>query len=97
MTAAPNLPLLAREVSRELRSARQIAKANASGVEDYGRRYQAEMVGLARFLTAKHGARITHERTGTRVRLAGLTAHSTSGLAGALTNWLTQAKEKGNG
>lgn len=56
-------------------------------------RHREVMAGLAAQLCADLGARITDRYDGCRVKLAGITASSTSGIASALRNWIKAAKK----
>lgn len=57
-------------------------------------RHRAAMETLADQLRGDVGARITHRWDGAAVTLAGIRSTSTSGLAGALQNWLRAARRK---
>lgn len=60
----------------------------------YWERRREVMRQLAADLSADLGARIADDWRGARVRLAGVTATSTAGLAGALRNWCAGAARK---
>lgn len=49
---------------------------------------------LADHLREKHGAKITDKWDAAHMRLAGITSSSTSGLHGAMHNWMTAAKKR---
>lgn len=45
-------------------------------------------------LAAQEGARVSHDWQGSAIRLAGIRSSSTSGIHGALANWVVAAKRK---
>jgi hypothetical protein len=53
--------------------------------------YQAAEKAMLKRLEEKFGARIDRRYDGTRVRLYGVSAHSTTGPIGALRNWMAGA------
>lgn len=58
------------------------------------KRHRVQMRNLADRLRVVFGARITERGDLTRVRLGGVAASSTGGMASALRNWLAAARKK---
>lgn len=80
----------------QLSKLRGAVKAELDGLPklSYEKRDQydrAEKAMLKR-LEDGHGAKVDRRYDGTRVRMAGVTAHSTTGLVGALRNWIAGAE-----
>lgn len=61
---------------------------------DWHRKHHSEMDALAERLQADHGATINKRFDGCKVRIEGIASSSTSGIAGALSNWLAAARRK---
>jgi predicted ABC-type ATPase len=61
---------------------------------EWNSRRRKIVAAMAQRLTASTGARITDRSGATKVAIAGLAATSTSGLEGALRNWLAAAERK---
>lgn len=84
------------KVERTLAAAR--AELDALGLAPTDRAYwpgrRKIMDRCAAALTAELGARITDKYDGCRVRIAGLASSGTSGLQGALQNWITAARRR---
>lgn len=57
-------------------------------------RYREAVARLARHLEGTLGARITDHHNAARVRLYGIAASSTSGIVGALQNWIAAADRR---
>lgn len=81
-------------VEAELARAEAAVGAYAEDPSGWHARHRAAMASLADLLEARVGARINSRWDGCRVRIAGVVASSTSGLAGALANWLRAARAK---
>lgn len=64
------------------------------GDRDWWSRHRAAMEQCAAQLTARLGARINDRWNGCSVRIAGLSSTSTSGMAGALRNWMAAAERR---
>lgn len=69
----------------------RLAPHSGSGLYDIRR---AIMKQVAKSLTDTLGARIKDDWNGARVRIQGVQATSTSGLIGALRNWLAAVERK---
>lgn len=83
-----------RTVEAELRAAEAACGTYASDPHGFHAKHRSAMHSLAVKLAADLNAGVTEKWDGARVRIAGITATSTSGLDGALHNWLTAARKR---
>lgn len=81
-------------VDARLRAAEAACGSFADDPENFHARHRAAMAGLAEQLAADVGARITERWDGARVRIGGISSSSTSGLGGALRNWIVAARRR---
>ncbi len=61
---------------------------------EWHRRHNAEMSALSGRLEASIGARIIDGWSGAVVKIAGISSSSTTGVAGAMRNWLKAARKR---
>lgn len=87
-------PLLVDDIEDRLGSAKRRAGKYSDDPRGWHARHHTEMQQLAARLTGELGARITDKWNGARVRIGGVTASSTTGIAGALRNWITAARKR---
>ena len=81
-------------VESALDNAERAAGTYAEDPSGFHQRHRTQMEALAKRLTAQFGARCNDRWDGARVRLHGITSTSTTGIAGALRNWLRAAKNR---
>lgn len=79
-------------VEAMLEDAERGAGTYADDPASWHRRHRGLMFGVSDSLVAQFGARVTERFDGTKVSLGGVAASSTTGLAGALRNWLVRAR-----
>ena len=89
-----DLAALADLIEAQLEDACRAAGTYADDPENWHRRHRNEMWLLAQRIETQHDGRLRDQWNGARVRIAGVTASSTSGLAGALRNWVSAARKK---
>jgi len=87
-------PLLVDDIEDRLASAKHRAGRYSDDPRGWHARHRAEMEQLANRLTSDFDAKISDKWNGARVRIGGVTASSTSGIAGALDNWLRAARSR---
>lgn len=92
-----DLPTIMHAVSAALEAARFAAGNYADDPRAYHERHRAAMGILSADLTKRVGARISQRGDAVHFRLAGIAASSTSGVAGALSNWLQAAQKRVGG
>lgn len=81
-------------VAQQLHYHEQKVGKYADDPATYYQRNRDAMRQLAHYLAGAVNARTTDRWDGARVRIAGITATSTSGVGQALRNWLTAARRK---
>lgn len=65
------------------------------GVSDWHTRHRRAMAAVAAVIEKRLAGKVSQTTAGaTRVQICGLTASSSSGLAGAIRNWLTAAEKR---
>lgn len=96
-TLVDKIPLAeaAKIVRTELHAAKaKIGPFSYREIPSWHDRHRAAMDELSTLLARKVGARITDRWNGARVRINGIVATSTSGVEGALQNWLAAAGKR---
>lgn len=91
---APSLAEALAVVAPALAEAEAAVGRYADDPRGFHRRHRDAMEALSARLSSQLGARIANRWDGARVRIAGVAASSTSGLAGALHNWVKAAKKR---
>ncbi|KAB2855960.1 MAG: hypothetical protein F9K43_27590 [Bauldia sp.] len=81
-------------VSSMLKDAEKAAGTYAGDPQGWHARHRHEMDKLRVLLQSRLGARIDDRWDGASVSLAGIRSSSTSGLAGALRNWIRAAEKR---
>lgn len=81
-------------VESELQQAEKSAGNWSDDPSSYHRKHRAAMAVVAASLTESVGAKINDRWDGAKVRIAGISASSTSGIRGALQNWLVGARKR---
>lgn len=81
-------------VEEGLEDAERSAGTYADDPTGYHARHHAAMKALSVNLARQTGATINDRWDGARVRILGITSSSTTGIAGALRNWLAAARRK---
>ena len=81
-------------VAAMLAQAEEAAGTYAGDPAGWHARHRHEMDKLRVILQSKLGARIDDRWDGATIKLAGVRSSSTSGLAGALRNWLRAAAKR---
>lgn len=81
-------------VAAMIEDAEKAAGTYAGDPQGWHARHRHEMDKLRVRLQSKLGARIDDRWDGASVRLAGIRSSSTSGLAGALRNWIRAAEKR---
>lgn len=90
----PELERAMIEVEGVIQGARVAIGPRVDGDREWWDRHRAVMASAAAYLTAALDARITDRWDGCRVRIAGISATCTAGMAGALSNWLAAAQRR---
>ena len=88
------LPAIIKAVEAGLKAADAACGSYSDDPSGYHQRRREAMRGLATQLSKKFGASVNDRWDGARVRIGGTSASSTSGLAGALSNWLVSARKR---
>lgn len=81
-------------VSQLLEEAERAAGDYADDPQNWHARHHHEMDKLRVLLQSQHGARISSRWDNQSVLIAGIRSSSTSGLAGALRNWMKAARRR---
>lgn len=81
-------------VEAELEMAERQCGTYADDPNNWHARWRVAMHASAERLTDTLGARIDNKWDGARVRICGITATATTGVAGALRNWLIAARKR---
>lgn len=100
MADATDLPSAIRIVRAALaETGKQRARPPSAGggITAWHDRHRKAMAALGQDLARQLDARITERWDGARVRICGISASSTSGLSGALQNWLVAAEKRVRG
>lgn len=87
-------PALTDEIEALLADAERQAGTYSDDPRGWHARHRLAMQQLAGELAARFGLKVDDRWDGARVRMGGLAASSTSGVAGALRNWLTAARKR---
>lgn len=94
ITPTVTLPEALRIVTAELAVAEAAAGSCADDPLGFHARRREEMERLAARLEEKVAARITDRWDGARVRICGIASTSTTGISGALHNWIAAATKR---
>lgn len=91
-----DLPATIAIVDRELAAAnREIPDWDPKGYSrDWFAKRKEAMTALAARLEQMVGAKIVDQYDGARCRIAGISSSSTTGIQGAVQNWLTAARKR---
>lgn len=87
-------PTVIDEVEQRLQAAEASCGSYADDPGGFHARHRAAMAELAEQLAERFDARISVRWDGCRVTIAGISATSTTGLYGALRNWIRAARRK---
>ena len=90
-----NLAAIIETVETGLKSVDAACGTYRDDPSGWHQRHRAALGELAAQLTETVGAKVNDRWDGAKVRIAGISSSSTSGLGGALSNWLAAARKKG--
>lgn len=82
------------EVEREVAAEAITTGTYADDPANWHRHNREAMAALGKRLESSVGAKVNDRWDGCKVRIAGVSASSTSGISGALRNWLRSARRK---